>query len=160
MTRVFYPGTFDPLHNGHLEVITTAAKLFDEVVVAAMRNPSKAQPLFDRDRRVELIRESTAHLDAVSVIGMEGLVVDAATAARADMIIKGVRGVTDFENELQMAEMNRHVSGLVSMFLPSESANSFIASKYIREISRMGGDVTDLVPPPVAAALRAMQAQR
>ena len=154
MTRVFYPGTFDPLHNGHLEIITTAAGLFDEVVVAAMRNPSKSQPFFDRDERMRLIAESAAHLTNVEVIGMEGLVVDAAAAAGADMIVKGLRGVTDFENELQMAQMNRHVSGIVSLFIPSTSEDSYIASKYIREISKMGGDVTDLVPPPVAAALR------
>ena len=154
MTRVFYPGTFDPLHNGHLEIISTAAGLFETVVVAAMRNPSKAQPFFDREERMSLIVESTSHLDNVEVIGMDGLVVDAAAEAGADMIVKGLRGVTDFENELQMAQMNRHVSGIVSLFIPSTSEDSYIASKYIREISRMGGDVTDLVPEPVAAALR------
>ena len=154
MARVFYPGTFDPLHNGHLEIITTAAGLFDAVVVAAMRDPSKSAPFFDREERMELIEASTAHLGNVEVIGMDGLVVDAAADAKADLIVKGLRGVSDFDTELQMAQMNRHVSGIVTMFLPSASEDGFIASKYIREISKMGGDVTDLVPGPVAVALK------
>jgi len=154
MTRVFYPGTFDPLHNGHLEIISVAAELFATVVVAAMRNPSKAEPFFDQATRVELIRESTSHLANVEAVSMNGLVVEAAADAGANMIVKGLRGVTDFENELQMAQMNRHVSGIVSVFIPSTSEDSYIASKYIREITLLGGDVTDLVPDPVAKAMR------
>ncbi len=154
MTRVFYPGTFDPLHNGHLAIISVAAELFTTVVVAAMRNPSKAEPFFDQATRVELIRESTSHLANVEAVGMNGLVVEAAANAEADMIVKGLRGVSDFENERQMAQMNRHVSGIVTVFIPSTAEDSYIASKYIREITLMGGDVTDLVPDPVAKAMR------
>ena len=111
MTRVLYPGSFDPIHNGHLEIIETAAHLFDFVVVAAMRNPQKGQPLFNLDERREMLQDSVAHLDNVTVTMFSSLVVDLARDIQADFIVKGLRAVSDFESELQMAQMNHQVSG-------------------------------------------------
>lgn len=154
MTKVLYPGSFDPIHNGHVEIIETASRLFDSVVVAAMRNPQKAGPLFTLDEREAMLRESIAHLDNVEVTMFSSLVVDLAKDVGADMIVKGLRAVSDFENELQMAQMNHAVSGVDTMFIPSASRNSFLASKLIREIARFGGDVTSMVPTPVARKLK------
>jgi pantetheine-phosphate adenylyltransferase len=153
VSRVLYPGSFDPIHNGHLEIIETASKLFDEVVVAAMRNPQKGEPLFSLEDRKEMIEESLAHLDNVRLTMFASLVVDLAREVEADFIIKGLRAVSDFESELQQAQMNHAISGVHTVFIPTATANSFIASKWIREIARFGGDVSSTVPPPVAKRL-------
>jgi len=154
VTRVLYPGSFDPIHNGHLEIIATASRLFDEVVVAAMRNPQKGEPLFTLDERREMLHESVAHLSNVRVTMFASLVVDLARDEGADFIVKGLRAVSDFESELQMAQMNHKVAGVDTLFIPSTSGNSFLASKLLREITRFGGDVTAMVPPPVARRLQ------
>lgn len=154
LTKVLYPGSFDPPHNGHLEIITTASRLFDEVVVAAMRNPGKGEPLFGMDDRRAMLEESVAHLPNVSVTMFSELVVDLARKIEADFIVKGLRGVSDFESEFTMAQMNHAVSQIVTVFIPSTSEDSYIASKYIREITHFGGDVTHLVPDPVARRLK------
>ena len=154
MTSVLYPGSFDPVHNGHLEIVGTAARLFDSVVVAAMRNPQKGEPLFDLDDRRAMLEESFAHLNNVKVTMFSSLVVDLAQELSTDFIVKGLRAVSDFESELQMAQMNHKISGVDTLFIPSASEHSFLASKLIREIARFGGDVSDMVPPPVARRLK------
>ena len=153
MSRVLYPGSFDPVHNGHMEIMETAATLFDEVVVAAMRNPQKVAPLFDLAEREAMLHECVAHLPAVRVTLFSELVVDLARSEGCDFIVKGLRAVSDFESELQMAQMNHAISGVHTVFLPSASDHSFLASKLIREVARLGGDVTSMVPAPVAKRL-------
>jgi pantetheine-phosphate adenylyltransferase len=154
VVRVLYPGSFDPFHNGHRELIETAAYLFDEVVVAAMRNPQKGEPLFSLAERQEMVVDSLSHLDNIKVIQFSDLVVKVAKKQRANFIIKGLRGTSDFENEMAQAQMNLNVSGVHTVFIPTATANSFIASKYIREIARFGGDVSSMVPSAVLKRLQ------
>lgn len=153
MTRVLYPGSFDPFHNGHRELVEAAAYLFDEVVVAAIRNPGK-DSLFTLHEREEIIEEAVAHLKNVSVMHFSKLVVDVAKEINANFIIKGLRGTTDFDSEMTQAQVNLSVSGVHTLFIPSASANSFIASKYVREIARFGGDVSTMVPLGVVERLK------
>ncbi len=149
MTRVLYPGSFDPVHNGHVELVETAARLFDEVVVGVMRNPGKGTPLFSFDERREMLVEVFAHLENVGTTMCAELVVTLARRERADFIVKGLRAVSDFESELQMAQTNKAVSGVETLFLPTASEHSYIASRYVREIARFDGDVSSLVPEAV-----------
>ena len=153
MTRVLYPGSFDPIHNGHLELIEVASRLFDDVVVAAIGNPQKGSGLFDLEERKAMLSESVAHLPNVAITSFRSLVVDLAREVEADFIVKGLRAVSDFESELQQAQMNLAISGVHTMFIPSATTHSFIASRLIREIARFGGDVTSMVPLPVATRL-------
>jgi pantetheine-phosphate adenylyltransferase len=154
VTRALYPGSFDPIHNGHVELVESASALFDEVVIATVRNPQKGDGLFSLEERQEMIEESLAHLGNVTVTSFSSLVVDLAMELRADFIVKGLRAVSDFESELQMAQMNKAISGVETLFLPTVSSRSFIASKLIREIARFGGDVSTMVPEPVAVRLK------
>lgn len=154
MTTVLYPGSFDPFHNGHRELVETAAFLFDRVVVAAIRNPQKGDSLFTLSEREEIIGETLEHLDNVEVVHFSKLVVDVARDVGASFIIKGLRGTTDFDSEMAQAQINLAVSGVHTLFLPSASANSFIASKYVRDIARWGGDVSALVSEGVVRRLK------
>ncbi|HBX77182.1 MAG TPA: pantetheine-phosphate adenylyltransferase [Acidimicrobiaceae bacterium] len=154
MTVVLYPGSFDPIHNGHVEIVETAARLFDKVVVAAVRNPQKGEPLFSLEDRQALICEAFAHLDNVEVTLFSSLVVDLANQIGAHFIVKGLRAVSDFESELQMAQMNRSISGVDTLFIPTTSSHSFLASKLIREIARFGGNIDSMVPTCVADRLK------
>jgi pantetheine-phosphate adenylyltransferase len=150
VTRALYPGSFDPFHNGHLEVVERASRLFDEVVIAGLRNPQKAKGLFDLDSRRAMVEESIGHLDNVRFISMAKLTVEVASDVEADVIVRGLRVVSDFESELQMAQMNRQLSGIETVFIPTSSSHSFIASRLLREVATYGGDITPFVPKAVA----------
>lgn len=149
MITAIFPGSFDPLHNGHVEVVERAHKLFDRVVVAVLRNPQKSGPLFPAEFREGIIRECFAHLANVEVVTMQTLVVDVAKSVGADVIIRGLRAVSDFENELQMAQMNQQLSGIETLFIPTGSTHSFISSRLVREVASFGGDVSLFVPEPI-----------
>ncbi len=155
MTLALYPGSFDPFHNGHLEVVERAALIFDGVVIAVLRNPQKSQALFDLESRRAMIDESVSHVAGVKVVSMSTLVVDVARELGATVIIRGLRVVSDFESELQMAQMNRELSGIETVFIPTSSSHSFIASRLLREVATYGGDITKFVPKPVATIIEA-----
>ena len=152
-TRAFYPGSFDPIHLGHVDVIEQAHELFGDVVVGVLFNFAKDSALFPVDRRVELVRAATAHLPGVAVEPHSGLAVDAAAAAGADFIVKGLRSGGDFEIEQQMAQTNHSVTGIRTVYVPATPALSFVSSRFVREIAKYGGDIAHLVPPAVADAL-------
>jgi pantetheine-phosphate adenylyltransferase len=151
-----FPGSFDPFHNGHLEIVEIASKVFDRVVVAPMRNTQKGDPLFNLDERMRMISDSVAHLPNVSLASFSSLVVDLATEVGADVLIKGLRVASDAEAELQQAQMNRRVAGIETVFIPSSSEFSFIASKYVRDFARFGGAdrIGATVPAPVLVKLK------
>lgn len=151
--KVLYPGSFDPFHNGHHDLVETAADLFDEVVVAVWHDPAKGQPLLDLDERTGVMEETLSALDNVSVTRFASLVVEVAADVGADMIIRGLRAPSDLESEMAQAQMNLAMSGVRTLFVPSTSPNSYIASRYIREIVRLGGDVRTMVPQAVAKRL-------
>ena len=154
MATVLYPGSFDPFHNGHRELVETASFLFEQVVIAAIRNPQKNAGVFTLEERKDMIRESLDHLENIKVVSMAKLVVDVAKENGCDFIVKGLRATQDFENEMAQAQTNLAISGVHTLFLPSASANSFIASKYIRDIAKFGGDITSMVPEPVARRIK------
>jgi pantetheine-phosphate adenylyltransferase len=149
-----FPGSFDPLHNGHLEIIEAASRHFDELIVAAIRNSQKTQAMFSLAERQEMLAEATAHLPNVRIDSFQVLVVDFAREQGVTAIIRGLRAVSDFEAELQMAQMNHALSGIDTMFVPTGSTHSFVASKLLREVAAFGGDVSSMVPAAVAKRLR------
>jgi pantetheine-phosphate adenylyltransferase len=149
VTVALIPGSFDPFHNGHLEVVERAGRLFDDVVVATLRNPQKAEPLFNLAEREEMLKEALVHLPNVRIVSVSKLVVDVAHDVGATAIVKGLRAVSDFENELQMAQMNRQLSGIETLFIPTTSTSAFVASRLLREVARYGGDVSAFVPKVV-----------
>ena len=155
MTSVIYPGTFDPITNGHLDIIERSAVIFPRVLVAVASSPSK-KPLFSLDERVELVRQSVAHLSNVEVFGFSDLLANVIKQHNISAIIRGVRTTTDFEYELQLAALNRLLTkGVDSLFFPPAEKWAFVSSTIVREIYLHGGDVAELVPVPVLNALKA-----
>lgn len=148
-----YPGSFDPFHLGHLDVIQQAVELFGSVVVAVMHNPGKPSGLIDLGHRVELAKACLAHVPHVEVRAHPGLAVDAAITESATFIVKGLRNATDFDVEQQMAHTNFAVAGVRTVYLPCRSDHAFISSRFIREVAHYGGDVSHMVPEPVRRAL-------
>ena len=155
MTSVIYPGTFDPITNGHLDIIERSAVIFPRVLVAVANSPSK-KPLFSLDERVELVRQSVAHLSNVEVFGFSDLLANVIKQHNISAIIRGVRTTTDFEYELQLAALNHLLTkGVDSLFFPPSEKWAFVSSTIVREIYLHGGDVAELVPVPVFNALKA-----
>lgn len=152
-TTVIYPGTFDPITNGHLDIIERSAAIFPRVLVAVANSPSK-KPLFSLEERVALVRQSVAHLPNVEVLGFSDLLANIIKEKNISAIIRGVRTTTDFEYELQLAALNRLLTkGVDSLFFPPIEKWAFVSSTIVREIYLHGGDIVELVPAPVFEAL-------
>jgi pantetheine-phosphate adenylyltransferase len=147
------PGTFDPVTNGHLDIVRRASSLFEAVVVAVIENPSK-QSLFPTEERVTMLEEAVTDLGNVEVDSFSGLLVDYASRKGIGVIVKGLRAVSDFDYELQMAQMNRQLSGVETCFVPTSPNWSYLSSSLVKEIARYGGDVSGLVPDHVLRRLK------
>jgi pantetheine-phosphate adenylyltransferase len=149
-----YPGSFDPITNGHLDLIERASRLVDRLIVSILRNERK-QPLFSVQERIDMLREVTAEYPNVEVGSFEGLLVDHATGKGATLIVRGIRAISDYEYEWQMALMNRRLRPEIeTMFLMAGEAHSFISSQMVKEVLRLGGGISDLVPPAVERRLK------
>jgi pantetheine-phosphate adenylyltransferase len=153
MKKALCPGSFDPVTIGHIDIIERAAARFDELVVAVVSNPSKA-PLFDIEERMELLEEAVGHLANVKISGFDGLLVDFARSIGVSVIVKGLRAVSDFDYEIQMAQMNNNLSGIETFFMAASPVTSYLSSSLVKEVARFGGDVSSLVPPGVAERLK------
>lgn len=153
MTTVLIPGSFDPLHLGHVDIVEQSVELFGNVVIGVLYNYEKPSGLFTPDERVELAAASVADLASVRVDKFDGLAVQAASAVGADFIVKGLRNPVDFDVEQQMAHMNHAAAGVRTVFLPCRPDIGFVSSRFIREIAAHGGNIDHLVPKPVAVAL-------
>jgi pantetheine-phosphate adenylyltransferase len=153
MRRAIYPGSFDPVTDGHLDVIERARKLFDEVIVAVAHNDEK-QPFFSLEERLDLLRETAGKIDSVRIVQFKGLLVDFARAEKAGAVIRGLRAVSDFEFEFQMALMNRKLdAGVETIFLMPKEEYTYLSSRIVKEIASLRGDVSSFVPICVAKAL-------
>jgi pantetheine-phosphate adenylyltransferase len=146
------PGSFDPPTNGHLDVIERCAGLFDRVLVAVVANPSKA-PMFSSEERVGMLRACSAEWQNVEVGSFSGLLVDYAATEGIDVIVKGLRAMTDFDYEFQMSQMNRHLSGIVTLFVATKPEYGYLSSSLVKQVAGLGGAIDKLVPPLVAAAI-------
>ncbi|WP_267372686.1 MULTISPECIES: pantetheine-phosphate adenylyltransferase [unclassified Pantoea] len=154
-TKAIYPGTFDPVTLGHLDIVTRAAQMFDQVILAVAASPSK-KPLFSLEERVALASEIVAHLPNVKVVGFSDLMANFARDQQANVLVRGLRAVSDFEYEMQLAQMNRHLlPTLESVFLMPSEGFSFISSSLVKEVARHGGDVSAFLSAPVHQALLA-----
>jgi pantetheine-phosphate adenylyltransferase len=156
--EAIYPGSFDPLTRGHLDVIERASSLFERILVAVVANPQKRDPLFTLAEREQMIRDAVAHLPNVRVEHFRGLLADFVRRRGASVIVKGLRVVSDFESEMSTALMNRSLSGVDTVFLPSDPRWSFVSSTLVKEVYNLGGDVAEFVPPAVLAVMRAKRA--
>ena len=155
MRIAVYPGSFDPLTNGHLDIIRRASRLFDRLFVAVLENEGKS-PLFSVQERMGLIAGCTRDIDNVEVHSFSGLLVDYMRRVQASVVVRGIRAVSDYEYELQMALMNRELyDGAETIFMVPKVEFTFVSSRLVKEVFRLGGDITHLVPPPVLEALRA-----
>ena len=154
MSKASCPGSFDPMTNGHLDIFRRAARMFDELVITVVVNPNK-QGMFSIDERIALIEENVADLPGVTVDRWTGLLVDYARERGVACIIKGLRNSSDFDYELPMAGMNMHLSDMETAFLPTSPQYSYVSSSLVKEVYKLGGDVSALVPPNVQAALTA-----
>jgi pantetheine-phosphate adenylyltransferase len=152
MRRAVCPGSFDPVTNGHLDIVVRAARLYDELVVGVLVNPSKAG-LFSLEERIDLLAEVTADLDNVRVQAFQGLLVDFCKANDIAVVVKGLRAVSDFDYELQMAQMNLGLAGVETLFMPTNPLYSFLSSSLIKDVAKWGGDVSGHVPHEVATRL-------
>ena len=148
MRRLVYPGSFDPVTNGHLDIVGRAARIADELIVAVLRNPNKTA-LFSVDERVEMLCEVTKEHDNVRVAKFKGLIVDFCKANDVSAIVKGLRAVSDFDYELQMAQMNYNQAGVETLFMTTNPLYAFLSSSLVKEFAKYGGDVSSLVPEPV-----------
>jgi pantetheine-phosphate adenylyltransferase len=151
--RALCPGSFDPVTNGHIDIIGRVARLYDEVVVAVFVNQSKSS-MFTVEERLEMLTEVTASYPNVTIDTFQGLVVDYCRVHDIPVIVKGLRAVSDFDYELQMAQMNRGLAGVDTLFMPTNPEYSFLASSLVKEIAKWGGDVSSLVPPTVLTRLK------
>jgi pantetheine-phosphate adenylyltransferase len=143
------PGSFDPVTLGHLDIIERSSRHFDEVIVAVIRNPQKTASLFSLEDRQQMLKEATQHLTNIRIEFFKGLLVDFARDHGVDAIVKGLRAVSDFDQELQMAQMNQRLSGIDTFFLSTSPQHSFLSSSLVREVARFGGDVSGMVPKNV-----------
>ena len=149
-----YPGSFDPITNGHLDLIQRGSRLFDKLIVSILRNETK-EPLFSVEERMEMLHEVVQAYPNVAVDSFDGLLVDYAAAREATVLLRGIRAISDYEYELQMALMNRRLApGLETVFMMAHEAYSFISSRLVKEVFSLGGSITGLVPPPVEARLQ------
>jgi pantetheine-phosphate adenylyltransferase len=153
VVRAIFPGSFDPITNGHLDVINRGIKLFDEVIVAVGKSPLKGQ-LFTPDERVEMIAELIKDMPGVCVEGFDGLTVEFAKAKRADVILRGLRSLTDVHYELELAMTNRSVAGIETVFIMTTEQYGFVSSTLIRQVATLGGDISNMVPANVNKLLK------
>jgi pantetheine-phosphate adenylyltransferase len=152
MRRAVCPGSFDPVTNGHLDIIVRSARLFDEVIVGVLINASKSA-VFTVDERIAMLRDATAAIPNVRIVGFHGLLVEFCREQGAQVVVKGLRAVSDFDYELQMAQMNIGLSGVETLFMPTNPLYSFIASSLVKQVCKLGGDVSPYVPKAVEERL-------
>jgi pantetheine-phosphate adenylyltransferase len=153
VSRALVPGSFDPPTNGHLDVIERCAALFENVLVAVIRNPSKS-PMFTTDERMDMLRTCAAGWDNVSIDSFEGLLVDFAARRECNVIVKGLRAMTDFDYEIQMSQMNRHLSGMTTLFIATKPEYGYLSSSLVKQVAVLGGSVSGLVPASVVTELK------
>ncbi len=156
MATAMCPGSFDPVTYGHLDIIERTARHFDRVIVAVTRNPQKSGSRFSLEERREMLEEVLGHLPNVRIEHLTGLVVDFAAAHGAAAIVKGLRAISDFDYELQMAQMNQRLSGIDTFFVSTSPQYSFLSSSLVCEVAKFGGDVSEMVPPGVSVRLSKM----